>query len=119
MAFKGRPETSDLRGSPSVNIAKKLFTQGYKLRLHDFTAYETELKNLEVGEVYKNLSDACEGAAALLVLNNHRGYEDFELPKDLPGDFTILDVWQVCKKIQAENFHYCTIGNLLISEAIA
>lgn len=38
MAFKGRPETSDLRGSSAVNIARKLFAAGYSLRLHDFVA---------------------------------------------------------------------------------
>lgn len=117
MAFKGRPKISDLRGSSSVNIARKLYSAAYSLRLHDFTAYTNELKNLQVGEVFENLSDACEGAAALIVLNNHRGYEEFYLPKNLPNNFAVLDIWQVCKKIQAENFaEYYTIGNLLISE---
>ena len=117
LAFKGRPATSDLRGSSSVNIARKLKSVGYNLRLHDFTAYTDEMKNLNLGEVFENLSVACEGAGALLILNNHRDYEDFELPKNLSKDFHILDIWQVGKKIQAENiFDYHTIGELLISE---
>ncbi len=117
MAFKGRPETSDLRGSPSVNIARKLKAKNYSLRLHDFAAFTNELKNLQLGEVKENLSDAFEGAAALLVLNNHKAYEEFELPKNLPKDFPVLDVWQVCKKIQSNSLiDYHTIGDVLISE---
>ena len=110
MTFKGFPETSDLRGSASVNIARKLKSAGFSLRLHDFTAYNSEMQSLNLGEVFEDLSAACQGAAALLILNNHRKYLELEL--SVP--FAVLDVWQVCKKIQTPK--YCTIGNLLISE---
>lgn len=117
MAFKGRPETSDLRGSSSVNIARKLKGGGYGLRLHDFTAYPAEMAKLDLGEVFTDLHKACEGAAALLVLTNHKGYEEF-LPQDLNS--MVLDVWQVCKKICESNFkNYFTIGNLLIDREAA
>ena len=36
LAFKGVPDTSDLRGSNSVNICRKLKDQGFALDLHDF-----------------------------------------------------------------------------------
>ena len=110
MAFKGRPETSDLRGSSSVNIARKLHAAGFELRLHDFSAYPEELRALNFGEVFTDLAVACEGASALLVLNNHRKYLELEMA--VP--FAVLDIWQVCKKIQAPE--YFTVGNLLISE---
>ena len=113
MAFKGRPETSDLRGSTSVNIAKKLKGGGYyNLRLHDFTAYPEEMSKLNCGEVFTDLSQACKGASALLVLTNHKRYEEF-LPENL--NLTVLDVWQVCKKIREKNLpNYYTLGNLII-----
>ena len=82
MAFKGRPETSDLRGSSSVNIARKLFAAGYSLRLHDFVTPIEDLENLKLGAVFEDLSEACKGAAALLILNNHQRYEDFQLPEE-------------------------------------
>ncbi len=117
MAFKGRPETSDLRGSSSVNIARKFKRLGYGLRLHDFTAYPAEMAKLNLGEVFEDLNQACDGAATLLVLTNHKRYEEF-LPQNL--NLTVLDVWQVCKKIRDGNFkNYCTIGNLLIDEEAA
>lgn len=110
MAFKGRPATSDLRGSSSVNIARKLFAAGYSLRLHDFVTPIDDLKNLQLGEVFDDLSEACEGATALLVLNNHERYEDFQLPAT--KNFTVLDTWSVCKKIGAA----FTLGNFLLEE---
>lgn len=110
MAFKGRPETSDLRGSASVNIARKLHAAGFELRLHDFSAYPEELRALNLGEVFTDLAAACEGAAALLVLNNHRKYLELEL--SVP--FAVLDIWRVCEKIRAPK--YFTVGNLLVSE---
>ena len=110
MAFKGRPETSDLRGSSSVNIARKLHAAGFSLRIHDFSAYPEELRALNLGEVFTDLAAACEGAAALLVLNNHRKYSELELTVPC----AVLDIWQVCRKIRAPE--YFTVGNLLISE---
>ncbi len=109
MAFKGRPETSDLRGSSSVNIARKLFAAGYELRLHDFVTPIEDLKNLKLGEVFADLSAACKGAAVLLVLNNHRRYEDFQLPE---SNLAVLDTWQACKKINSA----FTLGNFLLEE---
>ena len=108
MAFKGRPETSDLRGSSSVNIAKKLFAAGYKLRLHDFVASVEDLEGLQLGEVFTDLSAACEGAAALLVLNNHERYERLQLPESL----AVLDTWSACKQIKSA----VTLGNFLLEE---
>jgi len=109
MAFKGRPATSDLRGSSSVNIARKLFAAGYKLRLHDFVAPVEDLENLQLGAVFENLSAACEGAAALLVFNNHELYENFQPPE---SNLLVLDAWSACKKISA-----FTLGNFLLEEA--
>ncbi len=109
MAFKGRPATSDLRGSSSVNIARKLFAAGYSLRLHDFVTPVEDLESLKLGIAFENLSAACEGAAALLVLNNHERYETLQLPK---ADLKIFDAWQVCKKIDSA----FTLGNFLLEE---
>ena len=109
MAFKGRPATSDLRGSSSVNIARKLFAAGYELRLHDFVAPVEDLASLKLGAAFADLSEACKGAAALLVLNNHERYEDFRLPE---ATLAVLDAWSACKKISA-----ATLGNFLLEEA--
>lgn len=72
------------------------------------------MENLNCGEVFADLTAACEGAAALLVLTNHKRYEEF-LPQNL--NLKVLDVWQVCKKIREKNCpNLYTLGNLLLDE---
>ena len=115
MAFKGRPATSDLRGSSAVNIARKLHAAGYSLLFHDFVAAAEDLENLQLGSVVKDLSEACRNAAALLVLNNHERYDELQLPAT--KNFAVLDTWQVCKKIVANNsVKVFTLGNFLLEE---
>ena len=116
MAFKGVPETSDLRGSSSVYIAQKLFDKGYTLKLHDFVASPEEMSALGVGECVDDLSAACETAAALCVLNNHKKYAAIELQgaferEDLP----VLDTWGACASLRAAGKRpYKTFGDMLI-----
>ena len=116
MTFKGVPETSDLRGSSSVYIARKLKAKGYKMRLHDYVALPDEMKSLDLGDYFENLSDACVGTSALLVLNNHKKYGSI-LPESFMGglDFPILDSWGVCSELNyAEGVDLYTLGNMNI-----
>ncbi len=118
MAFKGKPETSDLRGSSSVYIAEKLKAKGYALCLHDFVTPIEDMKELALGECVEDLSYACKDAAALCILNNHNKYNslaltDYLARKDLP----ILDTWGVCDEIRnSEKKPYYTFGNMLIDK---
>ena len=116
MAFKGQPETSDLRGSSSVYIAEKLKELGYKMNLHDFVALPDEMEALNLGAVYNNIYDACKNAKVLLVLNNHKKYgsviDNPAMRHDRDG-FEILDSWGACTEL-----YYCndikisTLGNM-------
>ncbi len=120
MAFKGQPETSDLRGSSSVYIAKKLNRLGYKLNLHDFVAIPSEMEELNLGNVFEDLRKACESASILLVLNNNKKYLDVlecEEIRKSKNDFAILDAWGMCKNLHNnENIDICTLGDFLIRE---
>jgi len=116
MAFKGQPETSDLRGSSSVYIAQKLKEKGYKMNLHDFVAKPEEMKELNIGTVYNDLYDACANSKLLLVLNNHKKYSTLTAEPgllNLGDNFEILDAWGVCTEL-----YYCdevkisTLGNM-------
>lgn len=116
MAFKGQPETSDLRGSSSVYIGEKLKKAGYKMNLHDFVAIPKEMEELGLGKCFDDLYDACAGARLLLILNNHKKYAsvmgDAVLMNSRDG-FEILDAWGACTEL-----HYCdgikisTLGNM-------
>lgn len=116
MAFKGQPETSDLRGSSSVYIAQKLKELGYKMNLHDFVALPDELNALGLGIVYEYLSDACANAKLLLVLNNHPKYASItESPEFFHSrdGFEILDAWKVCTELYyCKDIKISTLGNM-------
>lgn len=118
MAFKGVPETSDLRGSSSVYIARKLKARGYTLRLHDFVASKRELTALGLGEVADDLDAACADAAALCVLNNHRRYAALSLPTVLERqELPVLDAWGACGELRASGKQpYSTFGDMMLEE---
>lgn len=116
MAFKGQPETSDLRGSSSVYIAEKLKKAGYRLNLHDFTAIPEEMRALGLGKCFDDLYEACEDAGLLLVLNNHRKYASV-MGHDLllyeRDGFEILDAWGVCTELHYyDGIKISTLGNM-------
>lgn len=121
MAFKGQPATSDLRGSSSVYIARKLKAAGYKMHIHDFVALSDEMEALQVGTYYDDLFEACREASLLLILNNHRKYETI-LPDPsilyAKGGFEILDSWGMCKELHySENVKVSTLGNMFKEDA--
>ena len=116
MAFKGQPETSDLRGSSSVYIARKLHELGYRLYLHDYVAHRREMENLQIGEVFDNIYDACKNASLLLILNNNKKYSTLQadecLSKSKKG-FAILDSWGVCTELYySSDIDISTLGNM-------
>lgn len=113
LAFKGVPETSDLRGSLGVELARKLFQKGYKLVLHDFRASSEDLRSLEIGEVYTNIYDACDGADAILLLNNHINYEQLDcelIGAKMNVDGKFFDAWNIVPDAQRSYVNYYHLG---------
>ena len=118
MAFKGRPETSDLRGSSSVNIARSLNELGYELRLHDFVADVDEMNSLNLGRSFRDIREACGGTQAVLILNNHEKYTNLtRSDMGIDENIILLDSWQVCRRIN-DSFTF-TLGNMLLSGGAA
>ncbi len=116
MAFKGRPATSDMRGSSSLSIAKKLKEMGYKLRLHDFTVPLTHLEELNLGECFSNIYESVRNINCLLILTNHVAYQEIEdtlLFNYMNGGAKILDVWNNLNEsgLSANDKPIYTIGN--------
>lgn len=110
LAFKGVPETSDLRGSSSVYIAKKLKAKNYSLHLHDFVAKTEEMQDLNLGNVYDTLQEALVDADVVLILNNHTSYKT--LDSNIFNDtIQILDVWDICNSLKNKNINLKTLGN--------
>lgn len=114
MAFKGIPETSDLRGSSSVYIAQKLYKLGYSLHLHDYVADIAEMEQLNLGEVYGSFADACEGAEIILILNNNRKYGELEY-FDMLQNMNILDAWGACSNLKKDTrIRLCNLGTMFL-----
>ena len=116
LAFKGKPVTSDLRGSNSINLCKYFKNKNYNLNLHDFSANKKEIINLKLGDHFDDFNNFIEDSEIIIIANNHPSYylNNFEI--DLKNK-TIIDVWSVLDKEyfnSLENVKYYTIGNLFI-----
>lgn len=113
LAFKGEPSTSDLRGSNSLNIAKKLYDHGYELSLHDFFAIPSEVRELNLGNFSEDLYEAAQNCSCLLVLNNSKRYLSIEAEKldsIMSKGYFILDAWGVLDYFECDNYY--TLGSI-------
>jgi UDP-N-acetyl-D-mannosaminuronic acid dehydrogenase len=115
LAFKGQPETTDLRGSVALEILSKL-SSTFEIRLHDFSVDIVDIKMLNSGQVFEDLSKACQGAKALIILNNNTKYKNidfYELQGVMDDNPIILDSWNILKMVKSEN-NILHIGNFMI-----
>ena len=121
LAFKGRPETDDLRGSMALHVAEKLRQSGkcVQIRAYDKVTPRKELEALPHGlAVYDDLYEACEGAHALLVTNNHPVFSEIDLEKcvEVMADGALVyDYWNNLSQQPPEVLagRYFTVGNLV------
>ncbi len=100
LAFKGEPETSDVRGSTSLAIIKKLKKQYENIVVYDPVIKKTEIEQL--GLKFTDLNQGFFNADCVLILNNHKSYLNLNI-HDLvntmrkPGLF--FDAWHLFNKI--------------------
>ncbi len=96
-AFKGNPETSDVRGSPAVELVKQLRKQGYKKIFgHDFVVGRQTLKSLGVRPC--TLAEGFRGAACALIANNHPAYgllDILPLTRKMEKGGLLMDCWHL------------------------
>lgn len=93
MAFKGEPETSDLRDSTSVWFLDRL-PKKQNVCAYDPVVSDDEISTLGIRSV--SLEDAFDQADAVVILNNHRSYYTWDLSSLLPTMNTpavVLDTW--------------------------
>ncbi|MEK7124200.1 MAG: nucleotide sugar dehydrogenase [Patescibacteria group bacterium] len=113
-AFKGHPETDDMRGSPAVKLLeifkKARFSNIYG---HDFIVKKTDIENL--GVRHASLEEGMQDADTVIFMNNHKKYQDIDIEnlagKAKPGAL-IFDGWQLFdQKIKnIKNINYESIG---------
>lgn len=109
MAFKGVPDTGDLRGSSSVKVYQKLKRKGFSnIYIHDFIADEKELKEIGSENVISDIKNTNNDFKLLAILNNNTRYKDKEFIDLIENkSVQILDIWNVTKLPNIK-----TIGNL-------
>ena len=120
MAFKGTPDTSDLRGSPSLNIVNKLKNFGIeKIRLHDYLISPEELKTY--GDAAESLDSFLENLDILVILTNNRRYKTLTsnfLKGKLKNSSVILDAWGVLDFGLDNQIEITTLGDMFLKKNI-
>lgn len=114
-AFKGKPETSDMRDSPTITVTKELQKHGCTIVGHDPVAAPDKIEAL--GVEFVGVEEGFRKADAVLIMTNHRAYECLDILKllptmKLPG--ACIDGWHLFdpKDIkQIPGIHYGGVGN--------
>ena len=78
LAFKGWPETSDMRDSTGIDLVRRLQASGAKVFGYDPVVSDDELRSF-AGIEPVSLEDGFRNADAVFVMNNHPSYEDWDL----------------------------------------
>lgn len=112
-AFKGKPATSDTRGSTTVMLARHLQRAGYK----ELYGYDAVVANRDIrahGVVpLRSMREGFKGADAALIMNNHPAFERLDirtLLKESRMPFFLLDGWgllkrEEVKKVEGVEYH--------------
>lgn len=95
-AFKGRPETSDVRDSPTIDLVRVLRERGAQVRGHDPMVTAPEIEAL--GATACDLESGFDGADAIILMLNHTLYEEMDIARLLERTrkpAVLLDGWHI------------------------
>jgi UDP-N-acetyl-D-mannosaminuronic acid dehydrogenase len=111
MAFKGLPETNDLRGSTAVEVAHKLMALGAEVTCWDAVVGADQLSSWGL-QPANNLAAAGK-ADVFLILNNHPD----NVPEDLLSQLSnrpvlFFDGWHLLERHQVEKYPHMTYATL-------
>ena len=76
-SFKGKPETSDIRDSPTLDLIARLKEMGAVLRGHDPLVPKEEIEAL--GVKFFELEEGFNGADVVIIMINHTIYEEMDI----------------------------------------
>ena len=96
IAFKGSPETSDLRDSISLHFLEYLKETNASVRVYDPVISKDELAGL-LGQPV-DLVSAFDGADAVVIMNNHHSYMNWNVPslvEKMNHPAVLIDTWHV------------------------
>ncbi|AKZ59709.1 putative nucleotidyl N-acetylglucosamine dehydrogenase [Streptomyces ambofaciens ATCC 23877] len=96
LAYKGRPETDDLRGAPYERLLPFLRERVKEIVGHDFVVPSARIEALGVRAV--DLTEGFTGAHAAILLNDHPRYGDIDaadLVARMAEPAVVYDTWRV------------------------
>jgi len=105
MAFKGIPETDDLRGSPSVELIKQLQKISTSIIIKSWDPLIKE-PNIKGVMQYENIDEAITGTDAVILMNNHEALGRLDLhgiSEKLNESAVIYDFWDRYDPLQSLN----------------
>jgi UDP-N-acetyl-D-mannosaminuronic acid dehydrogenase len=105
-AFKGNPETSDMRHSPTLDLLSLLQKADLRLFGHDPVVPAPMLKEFNVTP--SGLKDGFYEADAVIVMTNHDSYKNLDLFGLLPGmrrPGLFFDGWHAFVRKDIEQIH--------------
>ena len=113
-AFKGRPETDDLRGSPAVDLLRELRERKIdNIHGHDFVVSEKNIKKL--GIKFSNIEDGFKEAAVVVIMNNHVSYNDLPIKKlilVMKKGGLFFDSWHIFDPRDIKEINHATYESL-------
>lgn len=95
-AFKGKPETSDMRDSPTIDLVRTLHERGARVRGHDPLVPRAEMEAL--GVTVCGLQEGFKGVDAVIIMLDHPEYEEMELVRLLDQvrkPAVVIDGWHL------------------------
>jgi UDP-N-acetyl-D-mannosaminuronic acid dehydrogenase len=120
LAFKGMPETSDIRGSVALDLIEKLPAR-QNILVKDYVVTETQIKALGCTAVGNDLAGVFSGVDAVVVMNNHYLNNRFNFVQALRrrnGPVLFFDGWNMFDQREIENLpeaYYATMGYMTVS----
>jgi UDP-N-acetyl-D-mannosaminuronic acid dehydrogenase len=114
LAFKGMPETSDVRESMAMKLIEKL-PDSARIRVKDFVVESEKITNLGCS-VVTDILNGFNGTDVVLFMNNHPFNTRFNIThalKLMREPFLVFDGWNMLNQQQIEGFsnaYYATLG---------
>jgi UDP-N-acetyl-D-mannosaminuronic acid dehydrogenase len=107
LAFKGKPATDDLRGSPTLDLLHLLGQmEGIEIECHDFEIPPQGI--IKAGFVPGNIQGLTK-YEVVIIANNHAGYSSVRTAKFseiISKGGLLYDLWGVTRNMPKSDFHY-------------
>lgn len=118
LAFKGNPETGDLRNSSSIEIIKIFESMNFNIIGYDPVASISEIKSFGIS--YNNIHEGFKNADVVVFLNNHSSFKKLKISNliNMMNELPIIyDGWNLFDKETILNVRPCTYMGLSFSKS--